>query len=258
MGIRQQLRCRNGDFEIYFSARFVRQNTLGMTKQNRSGDDRSTNGATIQLPVPAPNPELFRHKATNDLLRFLLDNPYETFTIRELSRLTGHSTYSVKVSVDVLAENDLVIARSEGNRRPVRINRRLVNKPDDPVLRIPQPEFHTPVRTAVDRLRRELDEVRGILVFGSVARGDADRRSDIDLWVLVEGSRGERHRGNELAMELGTEGFDGDRYEFQILVETLDSVERVTDRLVDIFTDAITLYETEELRALKREVLGNG
>ena len=230
-----------------------------MAKQNGPNDGitKSNRSASVQLPVPAPNPELFRHKATNDILRLLLDNPYETFTIRELSRLTEHSTYAIKSAVDVLEDNGLVTAESEGNRRPVGINRTRVSKPDDPVLRIPQPEFHEPVRTALDRLHTELDDVRGVLVFGSVARGQADRQSDIDLWVLVADSRSEQHRANEIAKELGQERFDGERYEFQVMVETVESAHGYADRLEDIFTDAITLEESELLRDLKEEVLGN-
>ena len=91
-----------------------------MEKQDRSDDGHTgLNQAALQLSVTAPNAELFRHKATNDNLRLLLDNPYETFTIRELSRLTDHSTYAVKSAVDVLEDNGLVTAASEGNRRPV-------------------------------------------------------------------------------------------------------------------------------------------
>ncbi|WP_458190723.1 nucleotidyltransferase domain-containing protein [Haladaptatus sp. NG-WS-4] len=230
-----------------------------MAKQNGSDDrtTRSNEGGAIQIPVPAPNPELFRHKATNDILRLLIDTPYETFTIRELSRLTEHSTYSIKSAVDVLEDNGLVTAESEGNRRPVGINRTRVSKPDDPILRIPQPEFHEPIRTALDRLHTELDNVRGVLVFGSVARGQADRQSDIDLWVLVEDSRGEQHRANEIATELGQERFDGERYEFQVMVESIESAHGYADRLTDIFTDAITLHESEALRNLKEEVLTN-
>lgn len=230
-----------------------------MRKQNGpdDGDTRSNQAATIQLPVPAPNPDLFRHKATNDLLRLLLDNPYETFTIRELSRLTDHSTYSIKSAVDVLADNSLVTAQSEGNRRPVGINRTRASKPNDPVLGIPQPEFHEPVRTALDRLRTELDDVRGVLVFGSVARGQADRQSDIDLWVLVADSRSDQHRANEVAKELGQRRFGGERYGFQVLVESIDSAHGYADRLTDIFTDAITLDKSEALRQLKEEVFAN-
>lgn len=180
-----------------------------------------------------------------------------TRCLRELSRLTGHSTYAIKSAVDVLEENGLVTAQSDGNRRPVGINRTHVSKPDDPILRIPQPKFHEPVRTALDWLRTELDDVRGVLIFGSVAREQADRQSDIDLWILVESSRSEQHRANEIARELGQERFDGDRYEFQVMVESIESAHGYTDRLEDIFTDAITLHESEMLQHLKEEVLTN-
>lgn len=230
-----------------------------MGKQNGSddGETRSNRSAGVQLPIPAPNPDLFRHKATNDILRLLLDNPYETFTIRELGRLTDHSTYSIKSAVDVLEDNGLVTAESEGNRRPVGIDRTRISEPDDPVLRIPQPEFHAPIQTALDRLHTELNDVQGVLVFGSVARGQADRQSDIDLWVLVADSRGEQHRANEIASELGQERFDGERYEFQVMVESIDSAHGYADDLVDIFTDAVTLQDSEALQDLKAAVLGN-
>ena len=215
-----------------------------------------TEQATVALPIPPPEPSLFRHKATSGVLRLLVDNPYERFTIRELARLTDNSAQSVKRAVDVLEPNGVVVTDAQGNRRLVGINRQRLSKPDDPVLHIPQPEFHPPVRTALDRLETELGHVLGVLVFGSVARGRADRQSDIDLWVLA-GDRIEQHRANELAKELGQERFDGDRYDFQILVESPESARGHGDRLEDVFTDAVTLVDSDELRTLKQEVLGN-
>lgn len=225
-----------------------------MTEQNVA--TRESDQATVGLPVPAQDPDLFRYGATNDALRLLLDNPYEQFTIRELGRLIDSSAQSVKRAVDVLEANGLVETETEANRRLVAINRRRVSKPDDPVLQIPQPEFHRPVRAALDRLYDELGNIEGVLVFGSVARGHADRQSDVDLWVLA-GDRADQHRANELAKELGQERFDGDRYEFQILVETPKSARDRADRLEDVFADGITLVDSETLRALKREVLGD-
>ena len=212
--------------------------------------------ATVGLPIPTPDPNLFRHTATDDLLQLLLDNPYEQFTIRELGRLTDNAAQSVKRAVDVLEANGLVVVEAEGNRRLVGINRTRVTKPDDSVLRIPQPEFQGPVRAALDRIRDELAEVHGVLVFGSVARGQADRQSDIDLWVLA-GDRADQHRANELAKALGQKQFDGDRYEFQILVETLESARSHGDRLEDVFADAITLEDSDTLHDLKHEVMSD-
>jgi len=217
---------------------------------------RKMEQATVGLPIPTPDPNLFRHTATDDLLQLLLDNPYEQFTIRELGRLTDNAAQSVKRAVDVLEANGLVVVEAEGNRRLVGINRTRVTKPDDSVLRIPQPEFQGPVRAALGRIRDELAEVHGVLVFGSVARGQADRQSDIDLWVLA-GDRADQHRANELAKALGQKQFDGDRYEFQILVETLESARSHGDRLEDVFADAITLEDSDTLHDLKHEVMSD-
>lgn len=215
-----------------------------------------TEQATVGLPIPAPDPDLFRHTATNDLLSLLFDDPYEQFTIRELGRLTDNAAQSVKRAVDVLEANGVVVVETEGNRRLVGINRARVTKPDDPVLRIPQPEYHVPVREALGRLHDELGGIDGVLVFGSVARGQADRQSDIDLWVLA-GDHADQHGANELAKKLGQKRFDGNRYEFQILVETPESARSHGARLKDVFTDAITLIDSNELHDLKHEVLSD-
>lgn len=225
-----------------------------MTRQD--GDPRGTEQATVGLPIPAPEPDLFRHTATGDLLELLFDNPYERFSLRELGRLTDNATQSVKRAVDVLEANGLVVVDVEGNRRLVGINKTRVREPDDPVLRIPQSEFHQPVRAALDRIRDELRAVRGVLVFGSVAKGRADRRSDVDLWVLAA-DRADQHRANELAKELGQERFGGDRYEFQIPVETPESARARSDRLEDVFVGAITLVGSDTLRDLKHEVMSD-
>jgi predicted nucleotidyltransferase len=116
------------------------------------------------------------------------------------------------------------------------------------------PEFHQPVRAAVDELTSEIESITGILLFGSVARGDADRRSDIDLWILAT-ERGHQHTANEIAKDLGQRRFGGDRYEFQVLVETPDSAREQRDRLGDRFAEAITLVGSETLSALKTAVL---
>jgi len=218
--------------------------------------ESQSNQATVGLPIPPPEPDLFRHSATADILRLLVDNPYEQFTVRELGRLTDTPAQSVKRAVDVLEPNGLVDATREGNSRLISINRTRVSVPADPIIRIPQPEFHQPVRTAIEHLQAELESTVGVLLFGSVARGNADRQSDIDLWVLAT-ERGIQHTANEIAKELGNERFDGDRYEFQILVETPDSARQQADRLREIFTDAITLVESEELTRLKGEVLNS-
>lgn len=216
-------------------------------------------GITISVSVPADDTSLYRYDATDDVLRLLIDNPFAEFGIRELARITDYSPKAIRSAVDVLSANDLVHERPEGNRKPVRINRARVNKPEDPVLRIPQPEFHEPVRVALDRLQGELDDVNGVILFGSVARGEADRRSDVDLWVLVQSDRAtNQRRANEIAKELGQRRFEGNRYEFQIMVESARSALAQTDDVAEIVTTGVTLHSTDTLQRFKQEVLADG
>lgn len=216
-------------------------------------------GMELAVPLPVPNERLFRYAATGDVLVLLANNPHTQFSIRDIRRATEHSPSSVTDTVDLLGETDLVHIAREGNKKLVRINRERLSKPDDPIMQIPQTEFHDPIRTLVDQLRDRLDNVAGILIFGSVARGEADRTSDIDCFVLVTDEKATAQRqAHELARDLGDQRFDGDRYQFQVLVESVRSVTNIGDRLHEIFTEGIVLYETDVLRDAKREVLTDG
>lgn len=217
--------------------------------------DNHDEGMNISLSIPVSDPNIFRHETTDRILHILSDNPYTEYTLRRLARFTGYSHAAIKKAVDVLEENDLVKVNAEGNKKNVSINRSRLNKPDDRILQIPQKEFQEPVKEAVDRLKKELDDVLGILIFGSVAKGQADRQSDIDLWVLVKSERGSNQRkANEIAKDLGKRKFNGNRYEFQILVESSRSASSYDERLQEVLSSSITLYETETLRRFKKEV----
>lgn len=213
-------------------------------------------GITISLPIPAQNPNLFKNKATDDVLLLLSRHRFDEFTIGELAKRTGHSKPTVGRAVDVLEGNDLLVEKPEGNRRLVRINRERLSVPDDPYLRIPQREFHEPVKVAVDRLRNRLDNVLGIVLYGSVARGEADRRSDIDLWILVSEGRAESQRTvNEVERDLEEREFRGSRYDYDIDIEALSSVPRYTDDIREIVLSGIPLYETSKFETIEKLLL---
>lgn len=213
-------------------------------------------GITISLPIPASDPDLFKNKATDDILLLLSRHRFDEFTIGKLAKRTGHSKPTVGRAVDVLEENDLLVEKSEGNRRLVRINRERLSVPQDPFLQIPQHEFHEPVKVAVEKLRDVLNNVLGIILYGSVARGEADRRSDIDLWVLVSGNRAEGQRTvNAVERGLEEREFEGDRYDYDIDVEAVSSVPRYTDDVREIVMSGIPLYETSEFETVEKLLL---
>lgn len=124
--------------------------------------------------------------------------------------------------------------------------------PDEPAIkRIPQPEFYTPVEEITEQLKDELEGVLAVVLYGSVACGDADRRSDIDLWVLVEGNRLEAQRqANGIRQAFEERAFDTGRYEFEIDVETIEAVPNYEDEIREILTGSIVLHSTDRFDAL--------
>ena len=227
---------------------------MGTNSSHDSHDPPDTGPpeARIKVPVPAKNEELYRHSVTNDLLSFLIGRPFEEYTLRKLASLVGTTHRTVSLAVDILEDNDLVVVTPEGNKKLVGINRDRIETPENDVLRIPQPEFQQPVREAVDALVDQLDDVLGILVYGSVARGEADRQSDVDLWVLVRDNRSRnQQRAAELAKDLAETRIDGERYGSHIVVESPESVPAYTEDIASIVTTGIPVYRTEEFEQFR-------
>ncbi|SDJ55029.1 Nucleotidyltransferase domain-containing protein [Halovenus aranensis] len=256
-------------------------------------DSSSDESRALSLPLPVREADLFKHEATPHILNFLSDNPEINLSLRQLTQVTPVSERATREAVNVLVANGLVESFHEGNARRVHINRNRLTDTTDPLLAVPQPQFQVPVRVARRYIEEELDDVKGIILFGSVAQGNADRRSDIDLWVLVaEDHLEQRHRANKLAKHLGelkiprtvsvpdVEAADfetdwaeikdilenkdspagtAERYSFQILVETPQSIIGQADRVEaeKLFGYGITLLSTELLDRVKMEVFNN-
>ena len=197
---------------------------------------------------PHTDTDVFRIGAADDILRLLADAHETEFTIPELVDATGVTRSTVWRAVNLLDDIGAVRIRETPQRNYVAIDRDRLQK-DDPILGIPQSEFHAPIRTFVDRVQETITEsdalhdLLGIVVFGSVARGEADRRSDIDCFVVVDGDRTTaRRRITEVVAELQTERFDGDRFAFEPYVESAESANRAGSKLREIFAEGVTVY----------------
>ncbi|WP_123620331.1 nucleotidyltransferase domain-containing protein [Halorubrum sp. CSM-61] len=189
-----------------------------------------------------------------DVLDVLIDQPYATYSMSELANLTGANQGTISKAVRLLSDLDVIETARDGRTQQVRINRERLTKPD-PILSIPQDEFHQPVRAFLQRLQDELDEVVGVVLFGSVARGEADRTSDIDVLVIVDEDRTAGRRSvQSVVSDLEDQRFEGNRYTYQPLVESTDSVRRIGDQLRPQFDDGITLVGSDQLSELRTEV----
>lgn len=226
--------------------------------------DKAKQRINVCLPVlPGDDARIFRLHAADDVLRLLVDAHESEFTLKELSECTDRSRSTVWRAVEFLDELRVIQVRETTQRKYVSIDPARLQK-DDPILGLEQTEYHAPVRAFVERVEsgveksEMVDQLLGILVFGSVARGEADRKSDIDVFVVVNGDRTTaRQVVSNVASELGEERFDGNRYAFEPFVEAKESALRAGEKLREIFHEGVTVYGTDEFQRLRTEITRN-
>lgn len=215
----------------------------------------------LELHLPLPDEQIFRYGAMDDIVEILAGDPSGEFSNRELQRLTGYGGPSVSTALSLLVAMGLIVRRDEGNRTLYRIDERRLRDVDDPFFEIPQREFREPLRRFVDRIEESVSAVAGILCFGSVARGEADRTSDVDVFVLVDGE-GEpvaaRRAIADVVRALEAEPIDGDRYEFEVFVESVGSAGRRGGELLEVFQGGVVLEESEMFQQVRRGVFEAG
>lgn len=126
----------------------------------------------------------YRQRALNQLLLHS-DSSYH---VRELARLTGTTPGTLHKELARLAETGLLLREKQGNQVRYRANR------DCPVFAELAGLFRKTsgvVGVLADALRTLSPAPELALVFGSIARGDENARSDVDLLVIGDCSFGD-------------------------------------------------------------------
>lgn len=171
------------------------------TSDNQAGE--TTSGIRLELELPLGDVDLFRHGASEEILNVLALHPHLQVSTRHLSGLVGYSEKATRNAVDTLEQTNLLETEREGNRRLVSSAADSLTRPDDPINQIPQPEYRLPTRLVLHELQKKINDILGVLLFGSVARGEATLNSDIDLWVLVEDDREQAlHTANQVSKRM--------------------------------------------------------
>jgi predicted nucleotidyltransferase len=219
---------------------------------------------TICIDVsPGSETAIFRIGAADTILRLLVDANETEFTIPELVEATDAARSTVWRAVTLLDTIGAIRVRETPQRNYVSIDPARLQK-DDPILAIEQPGFHAPIRAFVSRVQAAvaeadaIDDLLGIVVFGSVARGEADRQSDIDVFVVVAGDRTSARRlVTDIVGELGERRFDGDRFSFEPYVESEASTRRAGSKLREVFDEGVTVYGTDRLQSIRKRVVAD-
>lgn len=128
--------------------------------------------------------------------------------------------------------------------------------------------YETLLRKLLDvALRRLGDDLISFVVFGSVARCDARRDSDIDLFIVIRNPPKSRFRRQDLFIELEEEIIEdierlrdqGYNIDFSPIIKSVEEASRVTPLYLDMVEDAVILYDrdnfiTNILEKLKRRL----
>lgn len=117
------------------------------------------------------------------VLGLLFSQPERRFQSAEVIRLAGSGTGAVHRQLQRLEAAGLALATREGNQKYYQANRESPIFAELQGLVVKTVGIVEPLRAALARLA---DRIRAAFVFGSVAKGRDQARSDLDLLVITE------------------------------------------------------------------------
>lgn len=198
--------------------------------------------------------EILGSKAKVKVLRTMFDKN-TAYTREELEEETGLSTGAVHSALKDLTNNDTVLElKGKGKKRFYKIGR----KNGNPIVktlsnlfdqeRFSEREESIPVHhwnrlaDVVKNLKDMLaDELSQVILFGSLARGEATPRSDVDLLIVVKENK-EKNVRKKIRSKLGKK-WDAD---FSLIVRSTDQLENMreegTSLYEEIQRDGIVIY----------------
>jgi len=114
-------------------------------------------------------------------VEFFLVNPYKEVYIRELAKKLKISPFATKKYADVLVKDGLILDEKRANLRYLKAN--MTN------LFFKHIKISYNIRKIlksglVEYLKENLANVSSIILFGSLAKGEDEERSDIDILII--------------------------------------------------------------------------
>ena len=141
-------------------------------------------------------------KTKRKLLKLFVLHPEKSFYIREIEKLTGEPVAAVRRELGYLEETGFLKSRKEGNLKYFEVNR------DFSIY----PELKKIIYSTIgfgDHLKDKLqsfDSIDLAFIYGSVARNDEKKQSDIDLFVVGDADYKNLHEAiSNIEKETGRE-----------------------------------------------------
>ena len=121
-----------------------------------------------------------------EMASFFLENPYREMYIRELSRKLKLSVFAVKKYADLLVKEGLLIEERRANLRYLRAN---MENPAVKQLKVALNLKRIFDSKMVEAVEEGILNLSSIVVFGSVAKGEDDENSDLDVLIIGKDNR---------------------------------------------------------------------
>lgn len=166
-------------------------------------------------------------KTRQAVLALLMQSPDDRYYVRELARLTGISPGAVKYELDALSEADLITRAADGNRVVYQANRQSPIYEELRSIVAKTSGIPLVIKNALAPFGGKIERA---LIYGSLAKGTSQSRSDVDLLVV------------------------GD-VEFPALVSALASVEHSVQREISVRLISAREF-TEKIRKRDRFLTG--
>ncbi|MEK6855159.1 MAG: nucleotidyltransferase domain-containing protein [Nanoarchaeota archaeon] len=119
-------------------------------------------------------------------VEFFIINPYKEVYIRELAKKLKISPFATKKYADVLVKEGLILEEKRANLRYLKANvKNLFYKHSKITYSI----RHLLKSELIEFLKRNIANLTSITLFGSLAKGEDNEESDIDLLIIGKEKR---------------------------------------------------------------------
>ena len=120
-------------------------------------------------------------KTRKSILALLYTHPDESFYLRQILRLAGVAHGAGQRELKWLAESGIITRRVSGNQVYFQVNRNFPIYPELQTLIIKTAGIVDVLKTALAQLS---DRIKFALIYGSAAKGETSKWSDIDVLVV--------------------------------------------------------------------------
>jgi predicted nucleotidyltransferase len=115
------------------------------------------------------------------ILKLFLENPHNSYYLRESARLLKMDAMTVKRALTLFVSDGILLKAKEKNQILYKAN---IENPSVRYLKISYNLSWLQKKGATEFLNHHMNTVTSILLFGSYAKGENDNESDVDILVI--------------------------------------------------------------------------